>query len=126
MQHALELHRITQRLRLEGTSGDHLFHSACSSRDSKSKLPTTISRGVQGGRLHDLPDYLTVNQCFLTFHLVSPVSQFVPIALILLLCTTCKTGSSLLIPYFLCINKVPLGLLFFVMNSSSSFSLSSC
>lgn len=126
MQHALELHRITQRLRLEGTSGDHLVHPACSSRVSRSKLHTTISRGVQGGRLHDLPGYLTVNQCFLIFHFISAVSQLVPIASHPFTVHHLEDWLQPLNTLLLCINKAPLGLLFFVMSSSSSFSLSSC
>jgi len=37
-------HRTTEWLRLEGTSGDHLVQSTCSSRVIYSWLPRTVSR----------------------------------------------------------------------------------
>lgn len=37
-------HRITERLRLEGTSGGDLVQRPCSSRATSSHLPSTVSR----------------------------------------------------------------------------------
>lgn len=73
--------------------------------------------------------YFTVKQCFLMLHSVSPLSQFVPIASHPFTVHHLEdSGSGLFTPSFhllVRIKEVPLSHLFFRLNDSSSFSLSS-
>jgi len=87
---AAQNHQITERLRLERTSGDHLVQPPCSSSDTQSQLSRTVqaaSECLQGWRLHHFSGehvpglgYLHSENVFPDAQREPPLFQFVPIA----------------------------------------------
>ena len=132
--------RITEWLRLAGTSGGCLVQPFCAGRATYSRLwPRTMSRrllNIQGWRLHSLTEqpvpvlgHPHSKIAFPDVHREPRVFQFVLIA------SGSVTGHHWKKPVSLCfapphqvfipMNKIPLSLLFSRLNSPSSLGLSS-
>lgn len=82
-------HKITESLRLEKTSGNHLVQPLCSGRDTQNTLPRIVSRQLLNiwRRWHNLPEQPASElsnshskKVFLHVQTEPPVFLFVPVA----------------------------------------------